>query len=62
MRICETSSRESIALRVASHSILYRVGRHLMDVRVCQIYEGTDEVLKLKIAAGLLGKEFEAYR
>ena len=43
-------------------STLYRVGRHLMDVRVCRIYEGTDEVLKLKIAAGLLGKEFEAYR
>jgi alkylation response protein AidB-like acyl-CoA dehydrogenase len=43
-------------------STLYRVGRHLMDVRVCRIYEGTDEVLKLKIAAGLLGKEFEAFR
>src|SRR5262245_15330559 len=43
-------------------STLYRVGRHLMDVRVCRIYEGTDEVLKLKVAAGLLGKEYEAYK
>jgi alkylation response protein AidB-like acyl-CoA dehydrogenase len=42
-------------------STLYRVGRHLVDVRVCRIYEGTDEILKLKVAAALLGKEFEAY-
>ena len=34
-------------------STLYRPGRHLMDVRVCRIYEGTDEILKLKIAAAL---------
>ena len=43
-------------------STLYRVGRHLQDVRVCRIYEGTDEILKLKVAAALLGKEFEAYK
>ena len=43
-------------------STLYRPGRHLMDVRVCRIYEGTDEILKLKIAASLLGKEYEAFR
>jgi alkylation response protein AidB-like acyl-CoA dehydrogenase len=43
-------------------STLYRPGRHLQDVRVCRIYEGTDEILKLKIAAALLGKEFEAYK
>lgn len=43
-------------------SELYRVGRHLQDVRVCRIYEGTDEILKLKIAAALLGKEFEAFK
>jgi alkylation response protein AidB-like acyl-CoA dehydrogenase len=44
-------------------STLYRPGRHLMDVRVCRIYEGTDEILKLKVAAALLGgKEFEAYK
>jgi alkylation response protein AidB-like acyl-CoA dehydrogenase len=42
-------------------SEMYRPGRHLQDVRVCRIYEGTDEIMKLKIAARLLGKEFEAY-
>jgi alkylation response protein AidB-like acyl-CoA dehydrogenase len=43
-------------------STLYRPGRHLTDVRVCRIYEGTDEILKLKIAASVLGKEYEAFR
>ena len=42
-------------------SNLYRVGRHLQDVRVCRIYEGTDEIIQLKIAAALLGKEFAAF-
>jgi alkylation response protein AidB-like acyl-CoA dehydrogenase len=40
----------------------FRPGRHLQDTRVCRIYEGTDEILKLKIASSLLGKEFEAYQ
>jgi alkylation response protein AidB-like acyl-CoA dehydrogenase len=43
-------------------STLYRPGRHLQDVRVCRIYEGTDEILKLKIASNLLGKEYEAFK
>ncbi|MBM4068721.1 MAG: acyl-CoA dehydrogenase [Planctomycetes bacterium] len=44
-------------------STLYRPGRHLQDVRVCRIYEGTDEILKLKIAAAVLGgKEFVAFK
>lgn len=44
-------------------STLYRPGRHLQDVRVCRIYEGTDEILKLKIAAAVLGgKEYEAFK
>jgi len=42
-------------------SFLYRPGRHLVDTRVCRIYEGTDEILKLKIATGVLGKEYKAY-
>jgi alkylation response protein AidB-like acyl-CoA dehydrogenase len=43
-------------------STLYRPGRHLQDVRVCRIYEGTDEILKLKIASAVLGgREYEAY-
>ena len=44
-------------------STLYRPGRHLQDVRVCRIYEGTDEILKLKLAAHVLGgKEWEAFK
>lgn len=43
-------------------SELYRPMRHLQDVRVCRIYEGTDEIMKLKIAARLLGKDFEAFQ
>jgi len=43
-------------------STLYRPGRHLQDVRVCRIYEGTDEILKLKVAASVLGKDYEAYK
>jgi alkylation response protein AidB-like acyl-CoA dehydrogenase len=43
-------------------STLYRPGRHLQDVRVCRIYEGTDEILKLKVAAAVLGKEYDAYK
>jgi alkylation response protein AidB-like acyl-CoA dehydrogenase len=44
------------------YSYLFRPGRHLQDVRVCRIYEGTDEIMKLKIAASVLGREYEAYR
>jgi alkylation response protein AidB-like acyl-CoA dehydrogenase len=43
-------------------SELYRPFRHLQDVRVCRIYEGADEIMKLKIAAILLGKEYEAFK
>jgi alkylation response protein AidB-like acyl-CoA dehydrogenase len=39
----------------------FRPGRHLKDTRVCRIYEGTDEILKLKVAAAVLGKEYEAF-
>lgn len=59
------------AWRAADHAVqvfggrgwseLYRVGRHLQDVRVCRIYEGTDEIIKLKIAASVLGKDWAAF-
>lgn len=42
-------------------SFLYRPGRHLVDNRVCRIYEGSDEIMKLKIAAGILGKDYRSY-
>ena len=39
-----------------------RAPRHLVDTRVCRIYEGTDEIMVQKIAVSLLGTEYEAYR
>ncbi len=44
------------------YSILSPVGKHLMDSRVARIYEGTDEIMELKVASSILGKEFESYR
>jgi alkylation response protein AidB-like acyl-CoA dehydrogenase len=59
---CEAADRAIQVFGGRGYSELYRPGRHWKDVRVCRIYEGTDEILKLKIAAGLLGKQFEAFR
>jgi alkylation response protein AidB-like acyl-CoA dehydrogenase len=44
------------------YSILSPVAKHLIDSRVARIYEGTDEIMELKIASSILGKEFEAYK
>lgn len=38
-----------------------RPARHLVDTRVCRIYEGSDQILEQKIAVSLLGSEFAAY-
>jgi len=46
----------------SGYSFETRAPRHLVDTRVCRIYEGTDEIMVQKIAVGLLGTEFEAYR
>ena len=58
---CDAADRAVQIFGGRGWSTLYRVGRHLQDVRVCRIYEGTDEILKLKIAAALLGKDFAAF-
>ena len=44
------------------YSILSPVAKHLLDSRVARIYEGTDEIMELKIASSVLGRGFEAYR
>lgn len=46
----------------SGYSFETRAPRHLVDTRVCRIYEGTDEIMVQKIAIGLLGSEYEAYR
>jgi alkylation response protein AidB-like acyl-CoA dehydrogenase len=38
-----------------------RVARHFLDSRATMIYEGANEVLKLKIAAEILGDDFKSY-
>jgi alkylation response protein AidB-like acyl-CoA dehydrogenase len=43
------------------YSLLSPVAKHLCDSRVARIYEGTDEIMELKIASLVLGKGFEAY-
>ncbi len=43
------------------YSLENRPGRHLIDTRVCRIYEGTDEILEQKIAVSVLGTDFEAF-
>ena len=59
---CDAADRAIQVLGGRGYSELYRPGRHWKDVRVCRIYEGTDEILKLKIAASVLGKEYQAFR
>ncbi len=44
------------------YSIMSPVAKHFLDTRVARIYEGTDEIMELKIASNVLGKDFEAYR
>ncbi len=44
------------------YSLLSPVAKHFLDTRVARIYEGTDEIMELKIAYSVLGRQFEAYR
>jgi alkylation response protein AidB-like acyl-CoA dehydrogenase len=43
------------------YSLLSPVGRHYCDTRVTRIFEGTDEIMNLKIASHILGKGFRAF-
>ena len=43
------------------YSLLSPVGRHYCDARVTRIFEGTDEIMELKIAEHILGKGFRAF-
>ena len=43
------------------YSLLSPVGKHFLDARAARIYEGTDEIMEMKIASAILGKDFEAY-
>jgi len=43
------------------YSFANRPARHLADTRVTRIYEGTDEIIQLKIARSYLGTGFDAF-
>lgn len=59
---CDAADRAIQVFGGRGYSELFRPARHWKDARVCRIYEGTDEVLKLKIAMSVLGKEYAAFR
>ncbi len=66
-RVASRLANESADLAVQvfggfGYSLLSPVAKHLCDARVARIYEGTDEIMELKIASLILGKEFEAYQ
>ncbi len=58
----DAADRAVQILGSSGYSFETRAPRHLVDTRVCRIYEGTDEILVQKIAVGLLGPDFESYR
>jgi alkylation response protein AidB-like acyl-CoA dehydrogenase len=58
----DAADRTVQILGSSGYSFETRAPRHLVDTRVCRIYEGTDEIMVQKIAVSLLGAEYEAYR
>jgi alkylation response protein AidB-like acyl-CoA dehydrogenase len=58
----DAADRTVQILGSSGYSFETRAPRHLVDTRVCRIYEGTDEIMVQKIAVSLLGTDYEAYR
>ena len=58
----EAADRTVQILGSSGYSFETRAPRHLVDTRVCRIYEGTDEIMVQKIAVSLLGNDYEAYK
>jgi len=59
---CDSADRAVQVFGGFGYSLLSPVGRHWLDTRATRIYEGTDEIMDLKIASGVLGRDFEAYK
>jgi alkylation response protein AidB-like acyl-CoA dehydrogenase len=59
---CDAADRSVQVLGGRGFLEAYRPGRHFQDTRVARLYEGTDEILTLKIAAAVLGKDYEAFQ
>ncbi len=57
----ETANRSVQVFGSFGYRKTARVARHFLDSRATLIYEGANEVLKLKIASHVLGDEYRAY-
>ena len=58
----DTSNRAVQIFGAQGYRKTTRVARHFLDSRATTIYEGTNEILELKIASMILGKNYKAYR
>jgi alkylation response protein AidB-like acyl-CoA dehydrogenase len=58
----DTSNRAVQIYGASGYRKTTRVARHFLDSRAITIYEGTNEILKLKIASMILGKNYRAYK
>jgi alkylation response protein AidB-like acyl-CoA dehydrogenase len=54
----DTSNRAVRIFGASRYRKTTRVARHFLDSRATTIYEGTNEVLKSKIAAMMLGRNY----
>jgi alkylation response protein AidB-like acyl-CoA dehydrogenase len=61
-RAFESADRAVQVFGGFGYSIMSPVAKHFLDSRVARIYEGTDEIMELKIASSVLGRDFEAYK
>jgi alkylation response protein AidB-like acyl-CoA dehydrogenase len=58
----DTSNRAVQIFGASGYRKTTRVARHFLDSRAITIYEGTNEILELKIAAIILGRDYSAYK
>jgi alkylation response protein AidB-like acyl-CoA dehydrogenase len=58
----DTSNRAVQIYGASGYRKTTRVARHFLDSRAITIYEGTNEILELKIASMMLGKGYTAYK
>jgi alkylation response protein AidB-like acyl-CoA dehydrogenase len=58
----DTSNRAVQIFGASGYRKTTRVARHFLDSRAITIYEGTNEILELKIASMMLGRDYTAYR
>jgi alkylation response protein AidB-like acyl-CoA dehydrogenase len=60
--VCDAADRAVQVFGGRGFLEAFRPGRHFQDARVTRLYEGTDEILTLKIAGAVLGKDYQAFQ